>query len=349
MTTSRPSAARTAPRSPAMRWFNVMVQLYCAGLFGWAGLHLFFGDRWGWLFLINSFAVYLFLPLLLLLPVALVARQRRLWPSLGLALALGLFFYGNVLLPRLPRLNAAGSTLTVMTFNVLGHNPHVDGLIAALRASEADLIALQELNPEQAAAIARDLRADYPYQILDAQPGVIGMGVISRYPLRSLDVELPGVWIGRPQALEVMFGATPVTLLNIHAIPPRFPLARLEWTIRERERQAETIVAFAAAHPGPLLVLGDLNATERSVAYATVTRHLADAWQAADVGLGHTFPGVYGEGSSRPAVAGIPVPQWLVRIDYIFHSAEWETLSARIGPWDGGSDHRPVLAVLALR
>src|SRR5690606_32794492 len=36
-----------------------------------------------------------------------------------------------------------------------------------------------------------------------------------------------------------------------------------------------------------------------------------------------------------------------LRIDYVFHSEEWRALDARIRPWDGESDHRPVLVRLA--
>jgi hypothetical protein len=39
---------------------------------------------------------------------------------------------------------------------------------------------------------------------------------------------------------------------------------------------------------------------------------------------------------------------WVLRIDYIFHSRHWQARSARIGPWDGVSDHRPVIATLVL-
>jgi endonuclease/exonuclease/phosphatase (EEP) superfamily protein YafD len=39
---------------------------------------------------------------------------------------------------------------------------------------------------------------------------------------------------------------------------------------------------------------------------------------------------------------------WLVRIDYIFHSPHWITLDARLAKFDGVSDHRGVVAVLAL-
>ncbi|MBA3533901.1 MAG: endonuclease/exonuclease/phosphatase, partial [Ardenticatenales bacterium] len=74
-----------------------------------------------------------------------------------------------------------------------------------------------------------------------------------------------------------------------------------------------------------------------------------DGWQEGGWGLGHTFPGADSPGSSRPKVAGLSVPKWLVRIDYIFHSSHWQTLSAEIGPWDQVSDHRPVMATLRLK
>jgi endonuclease/exonuclease/phosphatase (EEP) superfamily protein YafD len=45
---------------------------------------------------------------------------------------------------------------------------------------------------------------------------------------------------------------------------------------------------------------------------------------------------------------GIPVPQWLIRIDYIFYSDGLTPLTAQVGPWDGVSDHRPVLVEVAL-
>jgi endonuclease/exonuclease/phosphatase (EEP) superfamily protein YafD len=95
-------------------------------------------------------------------------------------------------------------------------------------------------------------------------------------------------------------------------------------------------------------VTTDFNACDQSTAYAIVTRVLGDAWREAGWGFGHTFPGALSPGSSRPIILGLPVPMWLLRIDYILHSRDWRTHWARIGPWDGVSDHRPVLARLVL-
>ena len=116
----------------------------------------------------------------------------------------------------------------------------------------------------------------------------------------------------------------------------------------ERERQAQALADFAATHPEPLIALGDFNATPASVAHTTMSRVLADSWIEAGWGPGHTFPGAASPGSSRPRIAGILVPQWLLRIDYVFHSHQWQTLGAWIGPWDAVSDHRSVVVRLAI-
>jgi vancomycin resistance protein VanJ len=322
--------------------------LYCVGVCGWAVLHLAFGDRWWWLFLLNSLAVYLFVPLPLLPALALLTRRCEVWVGFGVALALGVYLYGGLLLPKFPPGNS-GPTISVMTYNVMGANEQTAQVMAASRASDADVIALQELNPPIAKAIRRDLAAEYPYQVLNPRAGVTGMGVISRYPLHPTDTVLPGIWVGTPQVLSLEFDDTTVTLINFHAISPAGPApAIFEYSVHEREQQARTLAALVAARPGPLIVSGDLNASDCNTAYAIVTGALFDPWRAAGWGLGHTFPGAASAGSSRPTIAGIPVPMWLVRIDYVFHSADWQPVGAQVGPWDGVSDHRPVVVKLAL-
>jgi vancomycin resistance protein VanJ len=117
-----------------------------------------------------------------------------------------------------------------------------------------------------------------------------------------------------------------------------------------REDQCRLLAEFAGAHPGRLIFAGDLNATDQNAAHAIVTHNMIDAWREAGWGMGHTFPGkpTPDIGGSRPVILGIPVPQWLVRIDYIFHSNDLKTIDARLGPGDGGSDHRPIMATLVL-
>lgn len=333
---------------PALRYAILLSHLYCLGVITWAGLYTIFHDRWWWLFVLNTFALYFFVPLPLLLVVALLVRRRTLWLGAGVVLGLGLSLFGGLLLPTVAANTSDGPTVTVMTYNMLGYNEHPTDAIAALRESNADIVALQELNPVQATAIEEELSDEYPYRILYPQRRVSGMGVISRYPLAPVDVSLPGQWVGPPQIVRVSLDAGDVTVINFHAIPPTGSKLLSTEVIREREQQMRTLTEAAAAQNTPVIALGDLNATDRSAAYTIATRTFADSWRDAGWGFGHTFPGAASVGSSRPSIFGIPVPKWLIRIDYVFHSAGWRTLNARIGPWDGISDHRPVIAELQL-
>lgn len=335
----------------AWPWMIATLHLYLVGIGIWAVLHLTYGDRWWWLFLLNTFAVYLIiLPLPLLLIMALLTRRRDLWVGLGAMAILWTGLYGRARIGDIPiQPNDTRPTLTVMTSNILGYNEEIDAGIQALRRSGADVIGLQELNPSVASAIQRELADTYPYQVLAPKNGVTGMGVISRYPITPTEAALPGRWVGGPQVLDLSWEGETITLVNFHAIPPgTYRPAVLNYTISERERQAQLLAELAASRPGPVILLGDLNASERSDAYAIMTEDLHDVWRENGWGLGHTFPGALSDGSSRPVIAGLPAPKWLVRLDYVFHNQAWETQSARIGPWDGYSDHRPVIATLAL-
>ena len=182
------------------RFINLLygsMYIYLVGLLVWAILHVVFGDRWWWLFLLNSFSVYAFVPLPLVALVAVVARRRVLWGSLAAVTVLGLLLHGVAFLPAGRTVQASdGPTLTVMTYNLLGFNTNVDGVVAALQRSGVDVVSLQELNPAMAAAIEQRLGEEYPYQELYPRAGTSGYGLISRYPLYPSEVSLVGTTLG---------------------------------------------------------------------------------------------------------------------------------------------------------
>lgn len=104
-----------------------------------------------------------------------------------------------------------------------------------------------------------------------------------------------------------------ITLLNVHAIPPVGPRDWMTWAIGERERQAEAIAAFARNHRKPLVIAGDMNVTPFHRAYRILKSELIDVWRKHGSGAGFTWPG------GERMLLGIPIPSWLVRIDYIFY------------------------------
>lgn len=147
---------------------------YYIVVFAWLALNLICGDQWWWLFLLNSSAEYLFF--LLPLPVAMMLMTRRREIVVGLVgvLMAGAFLYGGLFLPPLTLNHVPGPPIAVMTTNVLGYNSHPEEVILSIRTSEADVVALQELNPEIAEAIRRELLDVYPYQELAPAVGVRG-------------------------------------------------------------------------------------------------------------------------------------------------------------------------------
>jgi endonuclease/exonuclease/phosphatase (EEP) superfamily protein YafD len=325
---------------------TMFVTLYLAGILSWLLVQQLAGDRTWWLFLFNAVGLYLFFPLPLAVTFTL---WRRRWPLAGgslAAVAVFAWFWGGLFWPNGEEA-PEGPVLTVMTYNLLGFNMDGEGVVAALLQSDADIIGLSELSPPVAAAIERELRHEYPYQALDPRDGVTGSGVLSRLPFKAVDApELHDVgWISPPTVIELEFDGQAVLFVRVHLSSgaPQF---------QARERQARLLSDYAAAQDRPVIIAGDFNTTDRNDSYAILTEHLYDAWEKAGTGLGNTFPGASKDvtpGSSRPDAFGISLPKWLIRIDYVFCTYHWQAVDARIGPWDGRSDHRPVIAEVVLR
>jgi endonuclease/exonuclease/phosphatase (EEP) superfamily protein YafD len=341
--TLQPPSHRT--RHILLNLLFATVIVYLLFLVVWLITRTLFGDRWWWLFLLNAVTPYLLMPLPLLILPAIIVRR---WFAVALSIPL-FVISAPLLIDPWFRLSTArygfssqGAPFRVMTFNINGGNERTDRVLAAIRAAQPDIIALQELNPSIAAALERDLKNEYPYQLLDPQWGVTGMGIISRFPLRPLAARLPGDrWIGAPQAVEIDTPGQTITLLNFHAIPPVGPSEYMTAAIGERERQAEAINAFVQAQRTPVVVAGDLNATPFHRAYH-ILQHgaLSDVWQECGSGAGFTWPG-------NRTIGGVPVLPWFVRIDHLFTTNGIVCLDASVGLWDGVSDHRAVVATLA--
>ncbi|HEX6302578.1 MAG TPA: endonuclease/exonuclease/phosphatase family protein [Anaerolineales bacterium] len=296
-------------------------------------------------------AVYLFLPLPLIVISALLLRRTGIWIATVLAVGVFAWFWGGLFNPKNPAQAGnpgSGPTLTVLTYNLLGYHSFAQAIISNILAEDPDLVLFQELNPVLAGAFQNELRATYPYQVLDPREGVAGMGVISRYPISPSGEDLTAEWPYAPQILDFEWQGGVVKVVNIHMVPTTSADTQvIARTFELRESQARSILNYAR-QAGPLIVGGDANATPHSDVHRLLTRELVDAWQAAGFGLGHTFPGSDIPGSSRPHLAGRPVPMWLARIDYIFHSAHWESVQAHVARFDGVSDHRGVVAELIL-
>jgi vancomycin resistance protein VanJ len=333
-----------APPQPTPRlvWLS---WIYAAGLVAVLGVRFGVGDSSRVPFAINAFLLYCFLPLPLVLMAGIVKGRRDLVLIVAAGAGVWLYLWGGLFLPRAPPATS-GPSLAVFSYNVLGFNFDTPQVIQVIEDSGADVVSLNELNPDTAAAIERDLKQLYPYQWLMPKPGVAGSGILSKHRFERSEPQPLGDhgWVGTPMAIELVIGRRRVKIVGFHASagPDRVAI---------REQQARALSDYADRHSGPLVLLGDLNATDQNSAYAVVTQKARDAWRDAGRGFGHTFPSpalsTPRGARSASLLAGL-IPPWLVRIDYVFYSDDFEAIDARMSA-SGGSDHRGVIATLVVK
>lgn len=317
----------------------------------WAAAHFLTGDRYPPITLLNTIGPYLFIPIPFVALVAFLSKRRELWAGAAFGAVLFVLFWGRLFLPSFGSGGNSAATLTVMTYNVRGTGQNPQPAIDVLEHVDADVVFLQEVNLQLAEAIETQLGERYPFQVLHPRKGVSGMGIISKYPLEPTEETLLLKWVGEPQVTRLAWGEELLTLVNFHMWPAGLGSWRaIDLNTRGREAQALILTEFALQFTteGPVIAAGDANTTPLSDAYRRITSTLDDAWAQAGFGFGHTYPGVNAPVVTRLQSYGVPLPRWLFRIDYVFHSAHLQTLAAELAPFDGNSDHRGVIATLVL-
>jgi vancomycin resistance protein VanJ len=293
----------------------------------------------GWALAVsNIFAIYFFLPLLPLLLIAPLLRSRTFWLATAVPVLLFVVLFGRLLLP--PSVQAAEPRLRVLTMNMLYENRDYQELIAFVRERDADVLVIQELEPGLTEAIERELPDLYPYRYAYAERNSEGLGIWSHYPI---------VATAQPEERRFLEATIDVRgrhihVINVHPRAPymrvrnyrRIPLPQLQtFSTDERDRLLAQLAARIDAAPRPLIVAGDFNLTERERPYDALAARLDDAFAVAGWGLGATFPA--NDDAGDGGVFGIPAP--LVRIDYVWSSAELPAQRAEVRCDVPGSDH----------
>ncbi len=342
-----PGQTWRACTAAAVRWVaHGLACSYVVGMLVWFVTWLAWRDGTWFLFLVNAWGLYLFAPLPLALAYAALARKPWLG-GVALVLAAASLVVAASLLPvprKQPGLSAgSGPEIRVMTFNVAAFNREPRRTRVAIREAQADLVLLQELTPDFASALSTHLSDAFPHQVLEPRRGVLGMGALSKYPLKALPglPKLPNLPGALPQLLEVEAPSLSFYAVNFHLPvngPQRPSAARRQ--MNARNTHARVLAQFARDCGKPIVLAGDVNATPLHQVHRAMTQELSDAWAVCGRGLGNTFP------AGRQY--GYRVPRWMLRLDYVFYSRHWHATSAELGPWYGGSDHRPVIAVLRL-
>jgi endonuclease/exonuclease/phosphatase (EEP) superfamily protein YafD len=337
--------------SKLQRWGRALTGLYLIGLMAWLLMHQLVGDRLLYMTLVNAAAVAFFIPLPFVLPI--VWR----WPNARVRLAwlVGLFaflaFWGPLLAPGDGQPLTQGDSLRLLTYNAQGGQGEWDLAVETIAAAEADIVALQELTPGLARQIESELGDQYPHRFLDPRLGSGGMGLISRIPFEVLQHGLPTQWNGHPILASFDWQGGSFTLLNVHTLSsgPSAP-GIFRHSVQSRRQNFNYLEQQIPVwlEQGPLVIAGDFNITPLNEGYDQMTVQLRDTWREVGRGLGHTYPVPNRPNGLVVLKYGIPVPQRLIRIDYVFVSDEWLLGSADVAEYHGGGDHLGLLVEMAL-
>ena len=306
-------------------------------------------DATWWLAFVNQFTPFYFLPLIGLLPLALAFKTRRVALQLLVLLAVGAAAYG----PRfIPRATAAsdGDSLRVITFNVWGNNQHLGDVERWLREQDADLILMQETGDSFTGTLKANLIDLYPYQ---SSPIIWGNTTLSRYPISNEEMLDVGDGAPTQHRLTLDVNGQSVTVYNIHLhvptqnrqhfnLPDIHPVVNLalHFNPERRDNQIRTLIPMLESESGPFIVAGDFNTSDQSAIYGELAAVMSDSFAEAGFGMGPSW-----RTDVDPSTPFFLPP--LVRIDYIWHSDQFEAVNAQQGPVLG-SDHLPLMATLEL-
>ena len=296
---------------------------YCLGIATVAG---FFGRAWWVLDLFAGFRPQLAAGLIFCTVVAVLAKWKKTAVTLGAIALLNLM----LLVPLFvgPSRPEAGE-LRILSFNILASNSRFEDVIEFIRSTDADVVVLHEVTRrwEEAVGEASVRFDDWNYEMTEtrARGDLFGSLVLAT---PGSAVNSYGFGLTDPRAIEILL-PDGVAMLAIHPLSPSS-----EGRAEQNDHQLQFAAEWAAGQVGPMMVVGDFNATPWSYPF----RRLMSATDLLNSQRG------FGLDLSYPSDAN---PLVRIPIDHLLHSEHLTVVDRRLGP-ALGSDHFSLIVDLAL-
>jgi endonuclease/exonuclease/phosphatase (EEP) superfamily protein YafD len=247
-----------------------------------------------------------------LVPLALLSRSRVLIGGLLAAGVLAAVLLGDEWL-SFPVVRApAAESVDLVSWNLELGARTPQQTVDTLLGHRADIVALQELTNNAAAAIEADatLREWYPHRILEPNPGVTGLGILSAYPMEGEQLEAESAMLTARVAVDA---DRELQLLNAHPQPANIGMLGFNAVRRDvRLDRLRGRIDELLADDRPLIVIGDFNVASSEPAYRDLAEGLRDVHREVGFGPGWTWR------PDRLIRFGIG----LIRIDYVLTSQE---------------------------
>jgi endonuclease/exonuclease/phosphatase (EEP) superfamily protein YafD len=337
------AAKSIAPAKSGLRrflWTACHLAAWCATvvLLAVAVLRVFYHDGAFILIWINSFTRYVYLPAYLCF---IWAVWHRRWVLSVCSVALASFHLA-LMAPDFLRdrrdANAAetvagtavsSDSVRIFFANVLAGNNEFDALLEEIAEADPDVIVLVEFSGRWYRAFQNSpIMASYIYGSGHLRSHIHTVNVFSKLPLAN---EIQNWVSGRAvHTVDIPLEANSLRIVGLHA--PR-PIPGPKYNYSE---YWEEMIRLLTAEQGPLVVVGDCNATEHSKVYKRLTEsQLRSAHEDQGRGLATTWPN--GKNLCPP-----------IRIDQALVSPEIDV--ERIVEGRGrGSDHKPLILDVRVR
>jgi endonuclease/exonuclease/phosphatase (EEP) superfamily protein YafD len=343
-TEDRDDAAASTARPPStlrsFLWWVCHFAAWCATvvLLAVAVLRVFYHDGAFVLIWINSFTRYVYLPAYLCLAWA-VWQRRWVLSACGFALVA---FHLALMAPDFVRdrrfeitaENSAGAAaspdgIRIFFANVLARNNEFDALLQEIAEADPDVIVLVEFSGQWYRAFQNSpIMGPYIHGSGRLRSHIHTVNVFSKLPLSN---EIQNwVWGRAVHTMDIPLRSNSLRIVGLHA--PR-PIPGSQYNYSEYWNE---LIPLVTAEQGPLVVVGDFNATEHSKVYQRLTEsRLRSAHDDRGRGYATTWPN--GQNLCPP-----------IRIDQALVSSEIDV--ERIVEGRGrGSDHKPLILDVRIR
>lgn len=346
------------PRN-ATFWLFCLTGLYAAVLAAITVVNRFGADNW-WFGALNLFLPQAIWAVPGVVLTLLFLRAKRTWvwvPLLCLVWVVGPVM-GLCWPLHSPPASADHPPMRIMTWNVKyrkhENSAHV-ALIGDIERHRPDVVLLQEAQGSQNGILDEYFRT---WHVRSFGQFIIA----SRLPLSESEVcqlSSPGKETSFLRC-KLYSGATVITLYNVHFQSPREGLnafrsvkkrpwylpeaiQRFEYNVSVRLSQARSLLEFLRQEQGPVIVAGDLNSPDASLAcWGLRGVGLHDAFAEGGKGYGYT----YGHNLLQHRLPWFRIP-WM-RIDHVMLSPHLQTLRSWTGTM-AASEHRPVIADVVVK
>jgi vancomycin resistance protein VanJ len=325
---------------PVARFVSIALWTYAGGLLVWFVARAVNGDESALVLSLSYLGPWLFFPWLVFAPWVLFNGSKSGFIPLAFVAGLFLWLYGPLLLPRRAPAVDLVKPVSVLTLNVQFTNTDFDALVGVLGATDADVLALQEVRDVHEAQLSAALADTYPHHWYYERSG---LALYSAHPILSRQIYPAEPW--SVQSIVISVHDTPLHVINAHlaqvgVLPAleKLDLSPVRDLAAAKANQITQIQNGIRETGLPAIVACDCNMTDLTAAYARMTAGLQDAFRERGWGLGHTF--LLPRGFEVRTRFNLPVQ----RIDYLFHSPEIRVADVHVGSSDTGSDHRSVWA-----